>query len=145
MTTYAFDEFTLRTASIHDLPIEILQAVFVECPAKDLSSIILINKWWSLSCVSCPRLWTRLHIDMTMSGTTARQIESYIRACYLRSSGLLLDVSLELGGFISPGHIQAGTLPTWALSILRTLLADDGSNAANGIVYKLFGHTPLQL
>jgi hypothetical protein len=67
---------------------------------------------------------------MAVSGITARQTESFIHACYLRSSGLLLDVRLELGGFISPAHIQAGTLPAWALSILRTLLADDGSNAA---------------
>ena len=129
MNTCDFDEFTPRTASIHVLPIEILQAIFVECAARDLNSIILINKTWSLSCVSCPRLWTRLHIDMAVSYITAKQTESFIRACYLRSSDLLLDVSLELGGFISPAHIQAGTLPAWALSILRTLLADDGSNA----------------
>ena len=130
MATHHFDKFAPHAASIHDLPIEILQAIFVECPVRDLSSIILINKRWSLSCVSCPQLWTRLHIDMAVSRTTARLTESFIRACYMRSSGLLLDVSLELGGFISPAHIQAGTLPAWALSILRTLLADDGSNAA---------------
>ena len=130
MATYGFDDFTPHAVSIHDLPIEILQAIFVECPVRDLGSIILINKRWSLSCVSCPQLWTRLHIDMAVSRTTTRLTESFIRACYLRSSGLLLDVSLELGGFISPAHIQAGTLPAWALSILRTLLANDGSNAA---------------
>ena len=121
MNTCDFEGFTPRTASIHLLPIEILQAVFVECAARDLSSIILINKTWSLSCISCPRLWTRLHIDMAASRITAKQTESFIRACYLRSSGLLLDISLELGGFISPAHIQAGTLPAWAMSIGATL------------------------
>ena len=129
-TTYAFDEFTPHAASIHDLPIEILQAIFVECSVRDLSSFILINKRWSLSCLSYPRLWARLHIDMSVSGTTVKKIESYIRACYLRSSGVLLDVSLEFGGLISSAHILAGTLPPWAKSILRALLADDGSNAA---------------
>jgi hypothetical protein len=65
---------------------------------------------------------------MSVSGITARQIKSYIRTCYLRSSGLLLDVNLELRGFIPAGY-RAAILPDWALSILCTLLADDGSNA----------------
>ena len=132
MTTHDCDKFTPQTATIHDLPIEILQGVFVECSVRDLSSIILINKRWSLSCVACPRLWTRLHIDASRSasGMTAKQIKSYIRACYLRSSGLLLDVSLELRGFINQTHKRAATFPDWALSVLGTLLADDGSNAA---------------
>ena len=128
MTTNGCDKLMLHTASIHDLPIEILQVIFVECPVRDLSSIILVSKRWYLSCVNCPRLWTRLHIDTSVSGITAKQIESYIRACYLRSSGLLLDVNLELRGFIPPGS-RAAILPDWALSILCTLLADDGSNA----------------
>lgn len=136
MTTYGCDKLILHVTSIHHLPIEILQAIFVECPVRDLSSIILISKRWSLSCVSCPRLWTRLHIDTSVSGITAKQIESYIRACYLRSSGLLLEVDLQLQGFIPPGH--RATLPDSALSILCTLLADDGRNATRWNSLKIY-------
>ena len=130
MTTYSCDEVIPHATSIHDLPVEILQAIFVECPVRDLGSIVLTSKGWSISCVGCARLWTRLHIDMSVSGMTAKQIESYIQACYLHSANLLLDVSLELPRFITQTHIRASILPDCASSILRTLLADDGSNAA---------------